>query len=124
MAGNMPPADVPPAEEWTAEFALSPSLLPQAAGFIDYATREGQKLYSVATALLDDDENFDGKGDNLVLFKELQKSRVREAGWATGAGNIIDIPTEGDRTKNLINEYGQITVEQIKSNATENIVNK
>ena len=124
MAGNVPPADVPPAEERTAEFALSPSLLPQAAGFIDYATREEQKLYSVATAPLDDDEKFDGKGDNLALFKELLKSRVREAGWENGNGNIIDIRTEGGRTKNLITEYGQITVEQIKSNATENIVNK
>ena len=91
---------------------MAPSLLPQASGFIDYATREGQKLYSAVTAPLSDDEKFDGKGENIPLFKESLKSRVREAGWANDISNIIDIPIteEGGNvtSKNLITEYGLI----------------
>ena len=110
------------------QFALAPSLLPQASGFIDYATREGQKLYSAATAPLNEDEKFDGKGENISLFKESLKSRVREAGWANDISNIIDIPiTEegGNATsKNLITEYGLISKVKITEWAQTNVLNQ
>ena len=51
QAGNQAPT----------QFALAPTLHPQQGGFIDYRTKEGQKLFEITSAALGTESKFDGK---------------------------------------------------------------
>ena len=55
------------------QFALAPTLHPQQAGFIDYGTKEGQKLFEITSAALGTEKKFDGRSDQLNIFKQFQK---------------------------------------------------
>ena len=59
-------------------FALSPGLADHA-NVINYRTREGQKLYKVATKPLKDEFNLDH--GSLYRFLEQLADRVRSSGW-------------------------------------------
>ena len=84
-------------------FALNPAAA--IVGFIDYTTLEGWKLYRYATKKLDD-ELFDCKADGLYQFLQSLGNRASEFGWDNDADGII--------LCYLVNEYRQITMEQIR----------
>ena len=46
---------------------------------------------------------------------EILKSRGFEAGWGTGAGEILFIPDAVGVSKDLISEFGQLTIADIKA---------
>ena len=111
VEGTIDPAPVPaPAPTPTPQFALAPTLNPQQANFIDYGTKEGQKLFEVSSAAHDLDKKFDGKGNEIIIFKQALKDRADFAGWTLQNSDIMSIPTGvGGDTKDLIDNYGVIT---------------
>ena len=117
VEGTTDPAPAP-----APQFALAPTLHPQQAGFIDYGTKEGQKLFEVSSAALDLDKKFDGKGNEIIIFKQALKDRADFAGWTLQTCDIMSIPTGvGGDTKDLIDNYGVITESQIRTWALSNI---
>ena len=70
-------------------FALTPAQA-NAGDIIDYITSAGLKLYNSATAPLP--LLFDCKSKNVAIFCEKVVDRAHESGWATGSGDIINIP--------------------------------
>ena len=96
-----------------ANFALAPGLV-QHASIINYATREGQKLFELSTKPLKDDFNLDHPG--LSGFLEQLGSRARTSGW----NEILQIPpdlNDINTTIDLLTRYGSVTLEQVQAHA-------
>ena len=110
-----------------AEFALAPGLLPNNAGFIDYSTREGQKLYETATAPLWTDKKFDGSSGDLSMLKAKLMDRALTSGWIAAGQDIINIPedmADPDETLNIINQSTLVDRESITEWADDGIINE
>ena len=89
-------------------FALSPALATR--GIIDYNSRAGERIYTSATKELDPTK-YDGEAQGLMPFLELLEERATNFGWDK---SIMMIPMPDGNSKNLLLEYGTITLEQIK----------
>jgi hypothetical protein len=87
-------------------FALSPALA--LATILYYKTGEGIKIYGKATAPLD--VLFDGDSGALRLFLSKVQQRSMQSGWLS----ILQI-TQGTRVFNLIDSYGQVTIDAIQA---------
>jgi hypothetical protein len=70
---------------------------------IDYSTKHGLHLHRIATATLHPTWTYTGDGKDLLRLLELIKDRARLCGW----DNIITVDS-----KNLLKDYGAITVDQ------------
>jgi hypothetical protein len=90
-------------------FALSPALASNL--LLDYRTSEGIKIYGKATAPLD--MLFDGDSGGLRLFLSKVQQRATQFGW-TG---ILQI-NQGAQTYSFIDDYGVLTIESIRLQAT------
>src|SRR5512136_86067 len=91
-------------------FALAPALVDNAV--IDYSTATGAKLYAKATEALKD-LYFGSKGD-LGLFLQQVKTRAEAYGWV----HILAVPpdlADPDEMINILQHYGQITLEQVQA---------
>ena len=97
--------NVPPPEP---VFALSPALATR--GIIDYSSRAGERIYTSATKELGETK-YDGEAQGLMAFLELLEERATNFGWDR---TIMLIPNEDGTTKNLLTEYGTITMDQIR----------
>ena len=95
-----------------ANFALSPALATR--GIIDYNTRGGERIYPSATKELDTTK-YDGKAQGLMAFLDLLEERAANFGWDT---SIMMIPIANANPKNLLTEYGTITIEEIQTHET------
>ena len=94
-------------------FALTPATAVN--GIIDYSTAAGRKLYSTATAKVEEDL-FDCTADDLYGFLRAVKDRAREFGWdQTGVGilSIPDDPMNPTSFKSLLEQHGEITLQEI-----------
>ena len=121
---NPPIQDAQP-EAPAPQFALAPTLHPQQDNFIDYGTKEGQKIFDVISAALGIENKFDGKSSEINIFKQVLSERADFSGWSQGNNDIINIATgNGNETKNLLDNYGVITKEMITTWAQNNIVNQ
>lgn len=100
-----PPPQVPNPQ---AIFALTPSGIVQ--GFIDYSTREGQRLYETAKAPLED--KFDCKPELLRQFVESFRKRAISADWLP----TLQVPVNGFN-HDLTEHYGLLTFDQIRAHA-------
>ena len=89
-------------------FALSPALATR--GIIDYNSRAGERIYTSATKELGDTK-YDGEAQGLMAFLELLEERANNFGWDR---TIMLIPSEDGTAKNLLTEYGTITMNQIR----------
>lgn len=96
--GGGPPA--PPA----AIFALTPGR--HVAGFIDYGTRQGQRLFETATAKLAIE--FDCDSENLRAFVELADDRAHLSNW-----KMTTAMTVNGENYDLFDHYGLLTTDQI-----------
>ena len=99
-APNLPPPE--------PIFALSPALATR--GIIDYNSRTGERIYTSATKELDATK-YDGEAQGLMPFLELLEERTTNFGWDK---SIMLIPMRNGDSKNLLMEYGTITLEQIR----------
>jgi hypothetical protein len=93
-----------------AAFALTPALANNAA--IDYTTSTGMKLYTQAIAPLA--MKFDGEPKNLAMFLHELSTRAIVANW----GEIISqIPDANGTPRNLIKDYGILSIQNIQAHA-------
>ena len=99
-----------------AVFSLTPALAFQ--GVIDYHTSEGRKIYSTATAKLDE-ELYDCTPKELHQFLQSVQLRAKNFGWDDQVGGILQIPNNPldpmTDTKNFLKNYGEISLEEIKA---------
>jgi len=111
-------ANVPPAPMAIAAptqqpiFALTPGQY-RPDDFIDYGSAQGLKLWNAATEPLP--EEFDGTSNTVKIFCELLTQRATEAGWHSGTGNILTIPDSNGIQRNLITNYGQLTLQDVQN---------
>eukprot|EP00594_Rhizosolenia_setigera_P009834 CAMPEP_0178954560 /NCGR_PEP_ID=MMETSP0789-20121207/9063_1 /TAXON_ID=3005 /ORGANISM="Rhizosolenia setigera, Strain CCMP 1694" /LENGTH=424 /DNA_ID=CAMNT_0020635985 /DNA_START=586 /DNA_END=1860 /DNA_ORIENTATION=+ len=108
----------------TATFAFGPS---QETDILDYKTKEGKKEFEKATTGLD--KKFDGKADKMIAFKEELRDRTNDHGWdGDKAVNIIMIPkdgqTPGNDDLNVLDKYGQLSIQTLTLWANRFIVAK
>jgi hypothetical protein len=107
-AGAAPGAPAhPPA---IATFARTPAQFN--AGILNYGTSEGMKVYQAATAALT--TRYNGKSNDMHIFLKNVKERAQLSGWE----DILNIPKDGG-TKNVIDEYGLIDLDDIRAHATD-----
>jgi hypothetical protein len=94
-------------------FALAPGLIDHA-DVVNYGTREGQKLFEMATKPIKDEFNLDHAG--LFGFLEQISDRAKTSGW----NEILRIPpdlNDIDEGVDLIARYGSITLDQVRAHA-------
>jgi len=94
-------------------FALSPGVVHHAQ-IINYSTRQGQRLFEMATKPLNHHFALDHK--SLQVFLEQLGHRATVMGW----GNIIEVPPDLNninQTTNLITRYGSLSLEQVRAHA-------
>jgi hypothetical protein len=90
------------------------SLLPGSAALqpLTFTTAEDMKIYNAATKGLE--TKFDMKEDNLHLFLTEVKERVRTFGWT----DIIMVPDSAAVARNMLTNFGQVTVQNCIDHAT------
>ena len=96
-------------------FALTPATA--IGGVIDYTTSTGRKLYSSATAKLEETA-FDCVAEDLYSFLKSLKDRAREFAWdepGIGILSIPDDPYSPTEFKSLIDQHGEIELESIRA---------
>ena len=93
-------------------FALSPAQVNPNQS-IDYSTTDGKKIFKIGTEPLP--YKFDVEGKNVNMFTEALLNRAKLAGWDAGQGNILTIPDANQHDRNLITEYGRLTMEEIEA---------
>ena len=92
-----------------APFALFPAAIDNDP--IDYSDADGKKLYKQMITPLDD--KFDGTAEQLYGFLNQVEDHARASNWA----NIINIPDAMNVPRNLITEYGRLTLANITTHA-------
>lgn len=80
-------------------------------GLINYKSSEGMKIYTAAVAALP--TKYSGNTGEMHIFLKSVSKRAQLFGWK----NIINTPTGGDTTKNLCEQYGLITMAQVRNHA-------
>jgi hypothetical protein len=97
-----------------AAFALSPAMaIP---GVIDFNTRAGKGVFRYSTEKLDE-ELYNCQPDGMIQFLHSLSVRALEYGWDNDVTGIMMIPEDAAdvlaNTNNLIENYGQITIETV-----------
>jgi hypothetical protein len=89
------------------------ALLPGAAytAPLDYSKASELKIFRASTSGMDD--KFDLKEDHLRVFIETVKEHVRTYNWMT----IVTIPDDNAVDRNLITNYGQLTLANVNAHA-------
>jgi hypothetical protein len=103
------PESAPP-----VRFALAPGLA--SGDIIDFATPAGAKLFKAGTDALP--TTFDCTAVNLQLFLDQLKDKAAIFNW----DSIIMIPGEVQVPKSLLDQYGELTYDQVKAHVTSYIV--
>ena len=119
-----PPAPpVAPTENLTnplgpTPFARYPALA--VAACLDYRTSEAIKLYSKATARLQEDTLFDANADQLFRFIKSLKDRAVEFGWTLPNRGILMIKSDPadplGQEFDFLDSYGAVTLELLEQN--------
>lgn len=108
---NLPPPPIPVNEP--VPFGLTPGLAHQ--GIIDYNTKAGFALYKSATKPVSE-VRYDCDPDEFYTFLQTCKNRALGFGWSD-VGGILNVPINNNQnapTLNLLEEYGQLSLERIK----------
>ena len=97
-------------------FALTPALVNQ--GVVDYSSSEGMKVFKAATSELNHENPFNCAADELRSFLGLIADRARDNGWDQG---ILTVPDDNANplgpAKNLLQHYGEITLDHVREYA-------
>jgi len=94
-------------------FALTPALANPDP--VDYNTSEGMKLYKSATEKLH--HTFDGETGSLRLFLQALQQRADAFGWES----ILTVPDDQNIGRNLITEYGRVSMANVIAHATTHV---
>ena len=121
MAAVPPAAGAAAAAAAAPPFALAPALAGGGAP-INYATRAGQAMYAQATEKLP--YLFRGKQSSLPAFLQALCDCSQSAGWDDIFTITIgqDHAAGNDMERNLITQYGEITLNHVRNNATTDYI--
>ena len=120
QAPAQPPADqnpgqppVPPGQQGQQPplFSLTPGL--SNTGVLDYSTKEGKSHYKAATAKISEDL-YDCSPEGFYQYLKSLEKRANEFGWSKPGGLLFVSPRPNATPKNLLEDYGQITLERIQ----------
>ena len=78
---------------------------------LDYSNTSHIKTYYKAITPLE--TKYDGKTSSLCIFMHSHMNRAKNFRWS----NILNIDDSSRTTRNLLNEYGQLTMEELKNHA-------
>lgn len=92
------------------QFALTPALVNPDQP-IDYSTASGAKIFKSSTASLS--IKFDLEPKTINTFNEVLKDRCTSAAWDVADNSIITVQV-GARLLNIIDHYGEVTLEQVR----------
>ena len=106
-AGGGAPA---PAQQQPGAFTMTPGQA-NAGNYIDYTTATGIKLWNEATAPLPN--KFTADGVDVNQFAEAMLERANKSGWTDQNADIINILDDGNVQRNILTEYGRLTVNNI-----------
>jgi hypothetical protein len=111
-------ADQAPAA--TAAQAGAFALTPAAAniGVLDYTRREHTKIYEAAVLPLAGDK-FDGTDGQLPNFLTRLRERAKEFTWLSTVCHVKVADGPPAVFRNLVDDYGNISLEQVRAHATE-----
>jgi hypothetical protein len=102
-----------------AVFAITPAHAIR--GLLDYSKAEHHKVYKSGTRPVTD-EPFNCDADGLYQFLGEVEDRADEMGWSTGILNVsVNAEGEEERKENIIQNYGTITLEQVKKSELQYI---
>ena len=101
----------PVEDEQNVQFALTPALVNPNRP-INYATTSGAKLFKSSVAALPVTLDLDPRSIN--TFNEALKDRCANAAWDNPGSDIVTIAI-GNENKHLIDQYGELTVEQVRA---------
>ena len=85
-----------------------------ASNALDYSTKHGLGLYLAGTAALSGVPWDHTLGNTLRLSNRLGM-RAAKSGWATTGGDILTIPDDSGTNRQLIKEYGLLTIANIEA---------
>ena len=106
-----------------SQFALFPGMIiNNQNNFLDFSLSENQKLYKEGCVALD--FTFDGKPEQLLLFKEHLSVRATKMNWWDAIDIPIDPTDPNSDTRNVITQHGQLDTEAIVGWATDNIIDE
>ena len=77
---------------------------------IDFNTNLGVSLYNSVIAPVEMQSNGDFKN---ILFQNQLRRKGFKAGWNVGKGDILNIPDDAGKKRNILTEYGCLTKENI-----------
>jgi hypothetical protein len=114
-------ADQPPggatAAAQAGTFALTPAA-PANIGVLDYTRREHTKIYEAAVLPLAGDK-FDGTDGQLPNFLTRLRERAKEFTWLSTVCHVKVADGPPAVFHNLVDDYGNISLEQVRVHATE-----
>jgi hypothetical protein len=111
MAEQAPPA----AQAAAGAFALTPAAAN--VGVLDYTRREHTKIYEAAVLPLAGDK-FDGTDGQLPNFLTRLRERAKEFTWLSTVCNVKVADGPPAVFRNLVDDYGNISLEQVRTHAT------
>lgn len=85
-----------------------------ASNALDYSTKHGLGIYLAGTAALSGVPWDHTLGNTLGLSNRLSM-RAAKSGWATPGGNILTIPDDAGTNRQLIKEYGLLSIANIEA---------
>jgi hypothetical protein len=115
-----PHGGAPPGAGAPAVFAETLAKI-NASAIIDYSMAAGIKVYNTALAKLP--VTFDIMSQTANLFCDALTDRANKSGWYAGEGNILSIPDSltPPINRDLIREYGRLTIAEITDHVTNYI---
>ena len=81
--------------------------------FIDFKTASGRKTYQAMVAPLN--STFDHTSGEIITVTAQLSRRAKESGWTKGKGQITNIPNAKGEQCDLFQEFGRLTVDDIKA---------
>jgi translation initiation factor IF-1 len=96
-------------------FALTP--VAAHSDVLDYTRREHTKIYDAVTAPLEGDK-FDGTLENLANFLARLREKANNFMWMNSICKIKIADGPPATFRNLMDDYGNITLSQVQANAT------
>jgi hypothetical protein len=98
-----------------ATFALTPAAAHS--DILDYTRREHMRVYESAVMPLAGDK-FDGTAENLTNFLTRLREKAENFTWLTTVCRVQVAPGPPPVMRNLIDDYGNISIEQVRAHAT------
>ena len=96
----------------TTSFALTPGQI-RPEDLIDYETRVGDRIWTQSIRALD--VKFDMTSKHSLTFIENLSGRAAINGWNQGSKSIFHFRNRAGKDIDLIHEYGQITLEELRT---------